>query len=432
MEAAAASDRLEGGSDLKLDFEAFNMEESLGEGSFGKVHRATIKETGQDVAIKVVSIDEEPELLEKEIAIMEETDFEYLVSFIGYFVRGREVAIVMEYCGAGAASEMMETLADDEDDRPLPEHIIAVICLHTLRGLQYLHKARKIHRDIKGCNILLTEDGVAKLADFGIASQITTMQTHRNTRIGTPFWMAPEVISCSEYDDKADIWSLGITAIEFAETRPPHTELGHPLRALMKIPLAPSPTLQQPEKWSPAFNSFLARSLRKDPKQRASAEELLEDPFVKGCDENDLREYIAAQMPTILERRAVYNETITEKEKIKPAPNKSTKSKKKSPKQSPPVDSGTAVDMGTVVNYDTVVDSGTSVDMGTVLDSGSSMSTVVESGTCIDMGSVADDIPVDLAHDTGTFMLGHDTGALMSAHDTDIAHTRLFKHSHFE
>lgn len=114
----------------------------------------------------------------------------------------------------------METLADDEDDRPLPEHIIAVICLHTLRGLQYLHKARKIHRDIKGCNILLTEDGVAKLgavtrlamiylavtpavaADFGIASQITTMQTHRNTRIGTPFWMAPEVISCSEYDDK--------------------------------------------------------------------------------------------------------------------------------------------------------------------------------------------------------------------------------------
>lgn len=119
------------------------------------------------------------------------------------------------------------------------------------------------------------------------------MQTHHNTRIGTPFWMAPEVIQNAGggYDSKADIWSLGITAIELAECRPPHTD-EHPLRALMKIPQAPSPTLKDKEKWSPEFHSFLKRCVAKDPQERASAEELLEHPFIVNCDEAALKEFI--------------------------------------------------------------------------------------------------------------------------------------------
>jgi len=130
-------------------------------------------------------------------------------------------------------------------------------------------------------------------ADFGIAAQITTMQTHHNTRIGTPFWMAPEVIQNAGggYDNKADVWSLGITAIELAECRPPHTD-EHPLRALMKIPQAPSPKLKEKEKWSGEFHSFLQRCVAKDPKERASAADLLEDPFIRNYDEAALKLFV--------------------------------------------------------------------------------------------------------------------------------------------
>lgn len=141
-------------------------------------------------------------------------------------------------------------------------------------------------------------------ADFGIAAQITTMQTHHNTRIGTPFWMAPEVIQNAGggYDSKADVWSLGITAIELAECRPPHTD-AHPLRALMKIPQAPSPTLKDKAKWSQEFQDFLKRCVAKDPKERASAAELLEHPFIRNCDEAALRSFVEkARRPPLTDR----------------------------------------------------------------------------------------------------------------------------------
>jgi len=182
----------------------------------------------------------------------------------------------MEYCAAGSIADIMCVL-----DRPLDEEQIAVVCKFTLKGLQYLHNSmHKIHRDIKAGNILLNQRGRAKLADFGVAGHLADASARRMTVIGTPFWMAPEVVREIGYDFKADIWSLGITAIEMAEMNPPHSDM-HPMRAIFLIPSRDPPTLSEREEWSDDFNDFIARCLIKDPEERWSVDQLLKHPFIK-------------------------------------------------------------------------------------------------------------------------------------------------------
>lgn len=180
----------------------------------------------------------------------------------------------MEYCGGGSIAEVCKVL-----DMGLDEDAIALICREALKGLKYLHKIHKLHRDIKGGNILLTENGQVKLADFGVSAKLCDTFSKRNTFVGTPYWMAPEVVLESMYDGRADVWSLGITAIEMAEINPPNADM-HPMRVLMMIPRSGKPRLRNKERWSSEFHDFLSQCFEKDMRNRPTAEMLLKHPFV--------------------------------------------------------------------------------------------------------------------------------------------------------
>ncbi|KAM9198437.1 serine/threonine-protein kinase 3 isoform 2-T2 [Trichechus inunguis] len=251
--------------------EVFDVLEKLGEGSYGSVFKAIHKESGQVVAIKQVPVESDLQEIIKEISIMQQCDSPYVVKYYGSYFKNTDLWIVMEYCGAGSVSDIIrlrnKTLTEDE---------IATILKSTLKGLEYLHFMRKIHRDIKAGNILLNTEGHAKLADFGVAGQLTDTMAKRNTVIGTPFWMAPEVIQEIGYNCVADIWSLGITSIEMAEGKPPYADI-HPMRAIFMIPTNPPPTFRKPELWSDDFTDFVKKCLVKNPEQRATATQLLQD-----------------------------------------------------------------------------------------------------------------------------------------------------------
>lgn len=183
----------------------------------------------------------------------------------------------MELCEPGSISDCMRMLKST-----LTESQIRAVCASVLLGLSYLHGRKYLHRDIKSANILLTREGQAKIADFGVSAQLSTIHSKRVTAIGAPFWMAPEVIKEEEYDGKADVWSLGISVIEMAEGKPPYHEV-HPMRAIFMIPQKESPTFKDPSAWSADLVSFLSKCLVKDPNKRLSTEELLTHPFVAGA-----------------------------------------------------------------------------------------------------------------------------------------------------
>eukprot|EP01105_Mastigella_eilhardi_P014321 TRINITY_DN3265_c0_g2_i1.p1 TRINITY_DN3265_c0_g2~~TRINITY_DN3265_c0_g2_i1.p1 ORF type:complete len:454 (-),score=133.39 TRINITY_DN3265_c0_g2_i1:81-1442(-) len=182
----------------------------------------------------------------------------------------------MEYCAAGSCADIMKVLK-----RGFTEPQIAALCTGVLRGLSYLHDMRRIHRDVKAGNILLNNMADPKLADFGVSGKLTDTMSRMNTVIGTPYWMAPEVIQNNVgYTTEIDIWSLGITLIELAQCAPPHGDI-HPMRAIFLIPTLPPPTLDPTAEWSPEFRALVARCLRKQPSERASAKDLLVDPFLQ-------------------------------------------------------------------------------------------------------------------------------------------------------
>uniref|UniRef100_A0A8D3B5B3 non-specific serine/threonine protein kinase n=1 Tax=Scophthalmus maximus TaxID=52904 RepID=A0A8D3B5B3_SCOMX len=277
--------------------EVFDVLEKLGEGSYGSVFKANYKETGEIVAIKQVPVESDLQEIIKEISIMQQCNSPYVVRYYGSYFKNSDLWIVMEYCGAGSVSDIIRLR-----NKTLTEEEIASIVQSTLKGLEHLHFMRKIHRDIKAGNILLNSEGQAKLADFGVAGQLTDTMAKRNTVIGTPFWMAPEVIQEIGYNCVADIWSLGITAIEMAEGKPPYADI-HPMRAIFMIPNNPPPTFRNPDLWSPAFQEFVGQCLVKNPENRATATQLLQHPFVKSAKSSSvLRALITDAMEIKLKR----------------------------------------------------------------------------------------------------------------------------------
>lgn len=256
----------------------FSLLEKLGEGSFGKVFKALNVTKAQIVALKIVPVESDSGDVSREIATLKQCHSEHIVRYFDSFQRGAELWIVMEYCEGSSLCDVMEARA-----LCMTEPQIQAALYGTLQGLIYLHSHKKIHRDVKAGNLLLTASGQIKLADFGVSAQLTTSTSRRGTVIGTPYWMAPEVISGPSpetgYDEKADIWSLGITAIELAEGRPPHGSL-HPMRAIFLIPTLPPPSLAETHRWSDDLNSFLGRCLERDAAARAGAQQLSEHPFI--------------------------------------------------------------------------------------------------------------------------------------------------------
>ncbi|NXP52171.1 SLK kinase, partial [Heliornis fulica] len=274
----------------------------LGDGAFGKVFKAQNKETKVLAAAKVIDTKSEEELEDYmvEIDILASCDHTNIVKLLDAFYYENNLWILIEFCAGGAVDAVMLEL-----ERPLTEPQIKVVCRQTLEALNYLHENKIIHRDLKAGNILFTLDGDIKLADFGVSAKNTRTIQRRDSFIGTPYWMAPEVVMCETskdrpYDYKADIWSLGITLIEMAQIEPPHHEL-NPMRVLLKIAKSDPPTLAQPSKWSSDFKDFLKKCLEKNVDARWNATQLLQHPFVTVTSNKPIRELIAEAKAEVTE-----------------------------------------------------------------------------------------------------------------------------------
>ncbi|XP_067014146.1 serine/threonine-protein kinase mig-15 isoform X8 [Anabrus simplex] len=266
----------------------FELIEVVGNGTYGQVYKGRHTKTGQLAAIKVMDVTEdEEEEIKLEINVLKKySNHRNIATYYGAFIKksppGKDdqLWLVMEYCGAGSVTDLVKSTKGQS----LKEEWIAYICREILRGLSYLHTNKVIHRDIKGQNVLLTDNAEVKLVDFGVSAQLDRTIGRRNTFIGTPYWMAPEVIACDEnpdatYDNRSDLWSLGITALEMAESQPPLCDL-HPMRALFLIPRNPPPRLKS-KKWAKKFHGFIETVLVKDYHQRPYTEQLLKHPFIR-------------------------------------------------------------------------------------------------------------------------------------------------------
>ncbi|XP_062452637.1 serine/threonine-protein kinase 10-like [Rhea pennata] len=275
----------------------------LGDGAFGKVFKAQNKVTGALAAAKVITTPSEEELQDYmvEIDVLACCDHPNIIKLLDALYWDGQLWILVEFCAGGAMDAAILEL-----EKGLTEEQIQVACKQLLLALQYLHNCKIIHRDVKAGNVLLTLDGDVKLADFGVSAKNSSTFQRRASFIGTPYWMAPEVVQCetskeNPYGYKADIWSLGITLIEMAEMEPPHHDL-NPLRVLLKIAKSQPPTLRHPKRWSEDFKDFLRKSLEKSPEARWSATQLLQHPFVADvCDKRPLRELVAEARADVLE-----------------------------------------------------------------------------------------------------------------------------------
>ncbi|EDW72507.2 uncharacterized protein Dwil_GK20667 [Drosophila willistoni] len=259
----------------------YELIQKIGSGTYGDVYKAKRIQSNELAAIKVIKLEpsDDIQIIQQEIIMMRDCRHPNIIAYYGSYLRRDKLWICMEFCGGGSLQDIYQVTG------PLSETQIAYMCRETLKGLEYLHSMGKMHRDIKGANILLTEYGDVKLADFGVSAQITATINKRKSFIGTPYWMAPEVAAVERkggYNQLCDIWACGITAIELAELQPPMFDL-HPMRALFLMSKSgfKPPTLSNKDKWSPTFHNFIKTALTKNPKKRPTAERLLQHPFVQ-------------------------------------------------------------------------------------------------------------------------------------------------------
>lgn len=285
------------GLDLNWDGnpeDIFTLHKQIGRGAYGTVYKAEFKSSGFPIAIKKVIEDKNTrDTIKKEVDLLKKCKHLYIVNYFGS-VLGKDVTIndkdakggfiypdtetkaiyiLMDYCGGGSVRDYLDVKG------VLNEKQIACLLVGVIQGLSYLHSQNMIHRDLKAANILMSEDGTVKIADFGISTQLNaTVTGNPKTMIGTTYWMAPEILS-EIYDFKIDIWSLGITVIEMAELNPPRWDM-KPFQLMLKLPTSPSPTLKNPEKFSKEFVDFVTACLLKEPKSRPDAKTLLQSPYI--------------------------------------------------------------------------------------------------------------------------------------------------------
>ncbi|XP_051556132.1 traf2 and NCK-interacting protein kinase-like isoform X2 [Myxocyprinus asiaticus] len=295
----------------------FELVELVGNGTYGQVYKGRHVKTGQLAAIKCMDVTgEEEEEIKAEINMLKKySHHRNIATYYGAFIKKNppgvddQLWLVMEFCGAGSVTDLIKNTKGNS----LREDWTAYISREILRGLTHLHHHKVIHRDIKGQNVLLTENAEVKLVDFGVSAQLDRTVSRRNTFIGTPYWMAPEVIACDEnpeatYDYKSDLWSLGITAIEMAEGAPPLCDM-HPMRALFLIPRNPAPRLKS-KKWSKKFQSFIESCLVKNHNQRPSTEQLIKHPFIRDLtNERQIRIQLKDHIDRTKKKRGERDET---------------------------------------------------------------------------------------------------------------------------
>ncbi|XP_045036515.1 mitogen-activated protein kinase kinase kinase kinase 5 isoform X4 [Daphnia magna] len=271
----------------------YELVQRIGSGTYGDVYKAKRLVTTEWAAIKVIKLEpgDDFTIIQQEILMMKDCQHPNIVAYYGSYLRRDKLWICMEYCGGGSLQDIYHISG------ALTESQIALMCKETLQGLAYLHSRGKMHRDVKGANILLTDNGDVKLADFGVSAQITATLGKRRSFIGTPYWMAPEVAAVERkggYDQQCDIWAVGITAIELAELQPPMFDL-HPMRALFLMSKSgfKPPVLKEKAKWSADFHNFVKVALTKNPKKRPPAVRLLQHSFLQG---NHLNRRLAMEL----------------------------------------------------------------------------------------------------------------------------------------